>query len=52
MSNAILPLVLLGSIGGSVAAVAYGVKTDWEFLGGKDKEPEYTPPAQRVLDEW
>jgi hypothetical protein len=49
MSNAILPLVLLGSIGGSVAAVAYGVKTDWEFLGGKDKEPEYTPPAQQSL---
>ena len=49
MSNAILPLVLLGSIGGSVAAVAYGVKTDWEFLGGKDKEPEYTPPAQEAL---
>ena len=49
MSNAILPLVLLGSIGGSVAAVAYGVKTDWEFLGGKDKEPEYTPPAQASL---
>jgi len=42
-------LVLLGSIGGSVAAVAYGVKTDWEFLGGKDKEPEYTPPAQASL---
>jgi hypothetical protein len=39
----------LGSIGGSVAAVAYGVKTDWEFLGGKDKEPEYTPPAQEAL---
>jgi hypothetical protein len=39
----------LGSIGGSVAAVAYGVKTDWEFLGGKDKEPEYTPPAQASL---
>mgnify|MGYP006143756591 FL=1 len=49
MSNAILPLVLLGSIGGSVAAVAYGVKTDWEFLGGKDKELEYTPPAQASL---
>jgi hypothetical protein len=39
----------LGSIGGSVAAVAYGVKTDWEFLGGKDKELEYTPPAQASL---
>ena len=49
MSNAILPLVLLGSMGSSVAAIAYGVKTDWEFLGGKDKEPEYTPPAQASL---
>ena len=49
MSNAILPLVLLGSIGSSAAAIAYGVKTDWEFLGGKDKEPVYTPPAQASL---
>jgi hypothetical protein len=49
MSNAILPLVLLGSMGSSVAAIAYGVKTDWEFLGGKDKEPVYTPPAQASL---
>jgi len=46
MSNAILPLVLLGSMGSSAAAIAYGVKTDWEFLGGKDKEPVYTPPTQ------
>ena len=46
MSNAILPLVLLGSMGSSAAAIAYGVKTDWEFLGGKDDEPVYTPPAQ------
>ena len=50
MSNAILPLVLLGSMGSSAAAIAYGVKTDWEFLGGKDKEPVYTPPpAQQSL---
>ena len=49
MSNAILPLVLLGSIGSSAAAIAYGVKTDWEFLGGKDDEPVYTPPAQASL---
>ena len=49
MSNAILPLVLLGSMGSSAAAIAYGVKTDWEFLGGKDKEPVYTPPAQASL---
>jgi len=49
MSNAILPLVLLGSMGSSVAAIAYGVKTDWEFMGGKDDEPVYTPPAQASL---
>jgi hypothetical protein len=48
MSNAILPLVLLGSMGSSVAAIAYGVKTDWEFLGGKDKEPVYTPPPAQA----
>ena len=49
MSNAILPLVLLGSMGSSAAAIAYGVKTDWEFMGGKDDEPVYTPPAQASL---
>ena len=48
MSNAILPLVLLGSMGSSAAAIAYGVKTDWEFLGGKDKEPVYTPPPAQA----
>ena len=50
MSNAILPLVLLGSMGSSAAAIAYGVKTDWEFMGGKDDAPVYTPPpAQQSL---
>ena len=44
MSNAILPLVLLGSMGSSAAVIAYGVKTDWEFMGGKDDAPVYTPP--------
>jgi hypothetical protein len=48
MSNAILPLVLLGSMGSSAAAIAYGIQTEWEFLGVKKKEPEpvYTPPVE------
>jgi|SRR6056300_591609 len=48
MSNAILPLVLLGSMGSSAAAIAYGIQTDWEFLGNKKEEPEpvYTPPVE------
>ena len=48
MSNAILPLVLLGSMGSSAAAIAYGIQTEWEFLGIKKKEPEpvYTPPIE------
>ena len=48
MSNAILPLVLLGSMGSSAAAIAYGIQTEWEFLGIKKKEPEpvYTPPVE------
>ena len=48
MSNAILPLVLLGSMGSSAAAIAYGIQTEWEFLGIKKKEsePVYTPPVE------
>jgi len=48
MSNAILPLALLGSMGSSAAAIAYGIQTEWEFLGIKKKEPEpvYTPPVE------
>ena len=48
MSNAILPLVLLGSMGSSAAAIAYGIQTEWEFLGIKKEEPEpvYTPPVE------
>ena len=48
MSNAILPLILLGSMGSSAAAIAYGIQTEWEFLGIKKKEPEpvYTPPVE------
>lgn len=48
MSNAILPLVLLGSMGSSAAAIAYGIQTDWDFLGNKKEEPEpvYTPPVE------
>ena len=48
MSNAILPLVLLGSMGSSAAAIAYGIQTEWKFLGIKKEEPEpvYTPPVE------
>lgn len=42
MSNAIVPLVILGSIGSSIAGVAYGVSTEWEFLGLK---PDVPPPV-------
>ena len=46
MSNAILPLVLLGSMGSSAAGIAYGIKTEWEFLGGKKEEEEvYVAPV-------
>ena len=46
MSNAILPIALMGSMMSSVAGVAYGVQTEWGFMGTKDKEPEvvYVPP--------
>jgi hypothetical protein len=44
MSNAILPLALLGSIGSSVAGVVYGIRTEWEFLGGKKEVAPPPPP--------
>lgn len=48
MSNAILPLALLGSMGSSAAAVAYGISTDWEFMGKKSQpvQPAYVPPVE------
>jgi hypothetical protein len=48
MSNAILPLALLGSMGSSAAAVAYGISTDWKFMKGEEKDPApiYTPPPE------
>lgn len=39
MSNAIVPLALLGSIGSSIAGVAYGVSTEWKFLKAKETAP-------------
>lgn len=49
MSNAILPIALIGSMMSSVAGVAYGVHTEWEFLGKKDEEPEakFSPLPQQ-----
>ena len=44
MSNAILPLALLGSIGSSIGGVVYGFTTEWEFLGRK-KAPVETVTA-------
>ena len=45
MSNAILPLAMLGSMMSSMGVVGYGIHTEWEFLGKKDEEPEveYSP---------
>jgi len=48
MSNVILPLVLLGSMGSSAAGIAYGIKTDWEFLGGKKEEEVYVAPVADI----
>ena len=44
MSNAILPLALLGSIGSSIGGIVYGFTTEWEFLGRK-KAPVETVTA-------
>ncbi len=48
MSNVILPLVILGSMGSSAAGIAYGIKTDWEFLGGKKEEEVYVAPVADI----
>jgi len=48
MSNVILPLVILGSMGSSAAGIAYGIKTDWEFLGLKKEEEVYVAPVADI----
>lgn len=47
MSNAILPLALLGSIGASIGTVVYGIRTEWEFLGLKKED--VPPPSSSVV---
>ena len=44
MSNAILPLAMLGSMMSSVGAVAYGIQTGSIPTGKSEPEPVYTPP--------
>jgi len=44
MSNAILPLAMLGSMMSSVGAVAYGIQTGAIPTGKSEPEPVYTPP--------
>lgn len=54
MSNAIVPLVILGSIGSSIAGVAYGVSTEWKFLGLKSEvaaPPVVTETQASAFDE-
>lgn len=50
MSNAILPLAMLGSMMSSMGVVGYGIHTEWEFLGKKDEEPEveYSPQPSTI----
>jgi len=48
MSNVILPLVILGSMGSSAAGIAYGIKTEWEFLGLKKEEEVYVAPVADI----
>jgi hypothetical protein len=45
MSNAILPLALVGSMMSSVGAVAYGIQTGAIPTGKSEPEPVYTPPT-------
>lgn len=45
MSNAILPLALVGSMCSSVAAVAYGIQTGAIPTGKSEPEPEYVAPV-------
>ena len=40
MSNAILPLAVLGCICSSVGGIAYGFSTEWKFLGLKKEEAQ------------
>jgi hypothetical protein len=49
MSNAVLPLAMLGSMMSSIGVIGYGVQTEWEFLGKKDEEPEidFSPSPQQ-----
>lgn len=45
MSNAILPLALVGSMMSSVGAVAYGIQTGAIPSGKSEPEPVYIPPT-------
>ena len=45
MSNAVLPLALVGSMCSSVAAVAYGIQTGAIPTGKSEPEPEYVAPV-------
>lgn len=46
MSNAILPLVLLGSMGSSAAAIAYGIKPNGSSWESRRKSPNpFTHPC-------
>ena len=45
MSNAILPLALVGSMCSSVAAVAYGIQTGAIPTGKSEPEPAYVAPV-------
>ena len=44
MSNAILPLAMLGSMMSSIGAVAYGIQTGAIPTGKSEPEPVYIPP--------
>ena len=45
MSNAVLPLALVGSMCSSVAAVAYGIQTGAIPTGNSEPEPAYVAPV-------
>ena len=45
MSNAILPLAMLGSMMSSVGAVAYGIQSGAIPSGKSEPEPVYIPPT-------
>lgn len=48
MSNAILPLAMLGSMMSSIGAVAYGIQTGAIPTGKSEPEPEYMPPPTPI----